>query len=477
MKYKPHGYQLDTAEFAIARDISAILLSPGLGKTSIAAMIIDAVKDSTPKSKKGWLLCGPLRPIYTTWPNELAKWDEFNHLTYGLLHGKDKMDVLLGPQLDIYAVNPEGLEWLLTALSKMPIKDWPVDKLLIDESTKFKNSQTKRFKMLRQFLKHFIRRIIMTGTPMPNSVDELFAQIYLLDMGKRLGQYITHFRREFMLDVAPRGAQYSKWVPRIDAIDVVTDRIKDVCRVLHAEDYLDMPKVTINDIPILLPLPVLKQYKHFEENFFAELSPTTSIRVALGSAKGIKLRQMASGMVYGDDGDPIEFHTAKRDALIDLLEEQQGEPLLIAVQFTHEVDMIRAAIKKTFGRDVPYIGDGLSMKAGIEIEAQWNRGELPEVLIHPRSAAHGLNLQKMCHAVAWFTLTNSGEDYTQLNARVNRQGQTKPVIIHRFLSMSTVDAGLARLVEDKDFAQRSFTHLVEDQHGHQSQKSTRKKSR
>ena len=449
--WKPHPYQIKAAQHALNNPGAALFLSPGLGKTSITLAVIDVLRKSQQPKFAATLVIAPLRVCYSVWPAEVKKWTEFAHLSVGVLHGPKK-DKVLAEQHDIYVVNPEGVKWLLAALEG--VKAWPFDCLVVDESTKFKNTGSERFKALRKVLPRFRRRLLLTGTPAANNIADIFGQVFIADNGARLGTYITHFRKQYF-DEHRHYMGFSEWLPRADTNDRIRAAVQDICLYMQAEDYLTMPERTDNVIPVTLPAALRPLYKSVAKDFFAQLEAEHSISAAHAAAAQMKLRQVVGGQVYGDAGVET-LHTVKVEALIDLIEEQQGQPLLVAVGFRHEADALAAAIKKEFGYAAPYLGGGVSAKASDDIAQRWNRGELPVLLAHPSSVAHGLNLQAGGNSVCWFTLTWSLEEYEQLNGRVYRQGQKRGVVIHHIIMQDTVDEVVYQALAAKTAVQTAF---------------------
>ena len=335
--------------------------------------------------------------------------------------------------------------------------------MLIDESTKWKSPSSKRFKALKTVLPKFKRRIILTGTPAPNGLLDLWAQVYILDFGHRLGRYITHYHRAYFDDVAPKYADYSEWAPKMGAQEVVQNRIKDICMSLSAKDHLAMPALTINDLPVKLSTAARANYTAMETRYVAAMDGGTASATQASSVR-VKLRQITGGMVYGDTGQPVMVHENKLEALADLVDEMSGDPIIVAVGFLHEVDAIKTYLKR---KDLPYLGGGVSKKDADRIIEEWNAGKIPVLLAHPTSVAHGLNLQSGGCTVCWFTLTDNREEYDQLNARVYRQGQDRPVVIHRLICDNTVDIDIVRSLESKDKMQSALLQslLLRIHHG------------
>lgn len=446
MQWTPRTYQLHAAQFMLERPAAGLLLAPGLGKTSTTLAVLSAMKDAGVMRRA--LVIAPLRPAYDVWPTERVKWNDFAFLTMQVLHGPKK-EQALAAGADVSVINPEGLQWLFMARRGR----LPFDTLIVDESTKFKNPSSQRFKTLRNRLNDFKRRYILTGTVMPNRLEDIWAQVFLLDGGARLGAYITHFRRRYMIDLAPKHADYSDWQPRVGAVDEVREKIADLCLAMRAEDYLDMPELIVNDIEVDLPADARVHYRELRDQFITELSSGV-ITASNAGSKAIRLRQVANGRIYDDHGVARRVHDAKFNALDELIEEQAGDPLLVAVAFLSEA----AELAKKY--DAPYLGGGVPAGRASEIIRAWNAGDLPVLFAHPTSVAHGLNLQAGGRAVCWFGLTYNREEYDQFIARVYRQGQERGVVVHRILARGTIDAAIVETLESKDTNQKAFINAL-----------------
>ena len=456
MQYAPHPYQLNAIRMIAQNAGSAMLLDPGMGKTSITLAAFTTLQFHA--AVKAMLVIAPIRPMRLTWPSEVKKWVQFSHLRVSVIHGTPKERVAaMAKPADVYLINPENLDWLR---QKNETSGWAAlfgvapDMLVVDESTRFKNARSMRFKALKELLPLFGRRVILTGTPMPQSIEDLFAQFQIVDGGERLGRYITHFRRQYMDPETIRiggGRTIEKWHARKDALPKLTARISDVSLRLQAEDYLQMPTLTHNVIPVELPPSVRKAYDALTEDMVAELKGGATLTAASAAAVVMKLRQVVNGAAYDVDGQAVELHCAKLDALADLVEEQSGQPLLVAVAFLSELEPIRKALRSVLpeGTVIPYLGGAVSAAEADRVVARWNAGEVPVLLAHPTSVAHGLNLQAGGHAVCWFGLTWNSEEHDQFNARVYRQGQSKPVVIHYLTAVDTVDESIAKALAEK----------------------------
>jgi SNF2 family DNA or RNA helicase len=463
MQYNPLPFQQKAISLVCDKPGSALLLDPGMGKTAVtlAAHCVLQFHDLI----QATLVIVPLRPMYLTWPAEVAKWDQFKHLKVSIIHGSAAQRLAaIEKKADIYLINPENVAWLVAMLNGSLGLFGNIPGLLaVDESTRFKNGQSVRFKALKTILPLFPRRTILTGTVAPQGIEDLFAQMQIVDDGKRLGKFITHFRRLFMYSTPLRiggGRTIDEWHVRPGAAQMITAAIKDVALRLQAEDYLTMPAITYNVIPVELPKAVRSVYKSLADDLVAQVGDQKLTAVTAAAAT-MKLRQITNGWAYNETGS-VHVHDAKLDALADLVEEQSGTPLLVAVAFLHEVPAIREKLASVLpkGTNVPYLGGGVSRtQADATVEA-WNKGEVPVLLVHPTSVAHGLNLQAGGHAVCWFGLTWNLEEHIQTNARVYRQGQTKPVVIHYLTAKDTVDEDIAKALVDKSDLQSAILNRL-----------------
>lgn len=444
-KWTPRPYQFEAAKHILSNPGAALFLEPGLGKTSVTlAGIKTLLKHGHAKRV---LIIAPLRVCYSVWPRETTKWSDFADLKVAILHGAGK-GTALASDAQICVINPEGLPWLV---AQRELKGF--DALVVDESTKFKNRQTQRFQLLREHILPRAKwRWILTGTPAPRNLMDLWSQMFVVDGGERLGRFITRFRNEYFDEVFNGFAR--EYHPRLDTAERIEAKIKDVALYMSAVEHLDMPSLIVNEINVTLPKAAMAVYRSIEEDALAVIRDKR-VSVAQKSAAQMKLRQITGGAVYGDDGAALATHTAKYDALVDLVGEQSGQPLLVAVGFRHEAEALQAVLKKEFGWDVPYLGGGISPRASDDIAAKWNAGELPVLLAHPASVAHGLNLQAGGHSLVWMTPTWSLEEYLQFNGRVWRQGQkSKTVVIHHVVAADTVDEDVfAALAAKKDVQQ------------------------
>ena len=442
-------------KFLLAHGAAALFLDPGLGKTSIVLAALKYLFRAGTARRA--LVVAPLRVCYLVWPNEVAKWLDFGHLRVEVLHGPDK-DKALAREADIYVINPEGLEWLSR---EGRFKKLDADVLIVDESSKFKHTNTQRFKTLKPWLPKFTRRWILTGTPAPNGLMDLFGQIYILDLGRALGAYVTRFRNDFFAQV---GFDY---ILQPDGAERINEAIKPLALRLRDEDHLELPKLVFNDIYVDLPKPARKVYNEMEQRLFTLLDSGEALTAVSAGVASMKCRQIANGGVYRDAAERAtatvkseewtHLHDAKTEAMSDLHEELAGQPLLVAYEFHHDLHRLQ----KLFGAEVPMIGAGVNAKRTAELEAQWNRGELPVLLGHPQSMGHGLNLQGAGHHVAWYSIPWDLELYDQFIRRVRRQGNKHDqVFVHRLVARQTIDEVVIGALAGKDATQGAFLNAL-----------------
>lgn len=469
--WQPHAYQKKAVKFLLEHAAAALFLDPGLGKTSIVLAAIKLLIKKKQISKV--LIIAPLRVCQAVWPAELEKWTDFEGLRMVVLHGKDKEE-LLKVDADIYVINPEGLDWLMQPTKKRSPKTGKIsvtidmrrwkkfgfDTLVIDELSKFKHIGSTRFKLMKEVIKTFGRRWGLTGSPAANGLMDLFGQCYMIDEGRTLGPYITHFRRKYFL---PGFDSAYSWVLREGADQEIYARIKPLALRMAAEDYLDMPKLIENNIKVELPDSVRRIYDELESDLITKLDEG-KVTAATSGAASMKCRQVVNGGIYLDQEvialvklpkskrEWVDLHDAKTDAIEDLVDELQGSPLLVAYDFNHDF----ARLQKRLG-DVPYIGSGTTAKELKIIEAKWNDGKIPVLLAHPQSAGHGLNLQGACHHVAWHSMTYDFDLYDQLNRRVRRQGQQEShVFVHHIMASGTIDELILQVLKSKNRGQQAL---------------------
>lgn len=466
LDWKPTAYMKRAVKWILEHPTCGLFLDPGLRKTSITLGAFRILKAKG--MARRMLVVAPLRVAYNVWPSEVDKWAQFQDLNIVVLHGDDKCDELLDrDDVDIYVINPEGLDWLLGRPGKkrgqvLPnnerFKRLDCQMFVLDESSKFKNTQTKRFKILRPFLPKFLRRVILTGSPAPRNYLDLFGQVYIMDLGASLGEYITHYRMKYF---NPTGFGGYTWVLRDGADKLIQDKVRPYVMRMEAEDHIEMPELVENNIWVDLPPEARTIYDEMEDDLLLILEGGEVLSAPTASAARGKCAQIAGGAVYKNpEGmevrgkmDFITVHDEKIDALKEFLEERQGQPTLVFYWYQHEA----VRIQKALGGKIPDISQA-SLKAGKEIENAWNRNEIPVLLANPASVGHGLNMQEgNAQHVFWYTLPDDYDIYDQAIRRLRRSGnKASHVFSHRCMARKTVDVAKAKMLAKKGANQKDF---------------------
>jgi hypothetical protein len=434
---------------------SGLLLDPGMCKTSstLAAYKLRLMK----KQVRRVLVVAPLKPAYEVWPAEVCKWKDFHSYRIAVVHGtvKERMRTLraLTPAHNLVIVNPEGLQWLLGDRERRRLLD--ADALVIDESSKFKSHSALRFRVLRSHLRQFKYRTILTGSPRPRNYEDLWAQVYILDQGAALGPYITHYRNKYFY---PTGYQMREWALLPGAEEKINEAVSHMLMRLDPDEYVKIPKPEEVMHYVTLPDKVQSAYDRIESDLMSDLFDGPMLN---SSAARSKLCQMANGSVYLDDAPKRAvqvIHTEKTEALADLVEELQGEPLLVAIGYHHDV----AAIRSALGYEVPTINSKTTNTQASEFIRQWNRGELPVLLGHPASMGHGTNMQKAsCRHVAFFDIPDDYDLFDQFFRRVCRTGnKSSSVVRHIFATRDTVDIAKLKALRQKGRGQGLFLEAM-----------------
>ena len=466
-QWAPWPYQGRALKFMLENGQAGLLLDPGLGKTSISLAAIKILLKK--KLVHRVLVVAPLRAIYDVWPAEVCDWKDFNELSIALLHSdygaevRERVLRQLTPQHQVVLINFEGLQWLCA--SKRHLKLLNADMLVIDESSKLKSGTAVRFRAIRKCLHLFKRRYILTGSPRPRNYLDLWGQIYLLDRGVSLGQYISHYRNNFFF---PTGYQMREWEILPGSAEKINALVAPMVMRLDAQDYLKLPKTLERTHYVELPPAVRKEYDGIEENMMSTLF--TAPLTTSASARS-KCAQIANGSVYVDallderwpglrQRPSKVVHTAKVDALVDLYEELQGEPMLISIGYHHDVEAIRRAL----GQDMPCINGSTTRTQASAFIAAWNKGLLPGMMVHPASAGHALNLQKFsARHVAFFDIPDDFDLYDQVFRRVWRQGNKADFVMrHLFVCRDTVDIPKIRNLNRKGTGQKAFLDAMRE---------------
>lgn len=441
MKFLPHDYQKYAIEYIKSHPITALFLDMGLGKTVTTLTAIRDLMYDTFEVRRV-LVVAPLRVARDTWPEEIRKWDHLKKLTCSVVVGNMvERRRALQKKADIYIVNRENLAWLYQN-SRLDF-----DMVVLDELSSFKNAQSKRFKAMKTMRPKVKRIVGLTGTPSGSGLMDLWAEFRLLDMGERLGKYISQYRNLYFTPDKRNGMVVFSYKPLPGAEEVIYHQIADITVSMKANDYLEMPELVSVAKEVTLSEKEKKRYDELKKSLVLEL-PGCEVTAANAASLTMKLSQMANGAIYTDDKNVVGIHDRKLDALEDLVESANGQPVLVAYWFKHDKDRIQ---KRMEARELKEPRDF----------ADWNAGKIPVALIHPASAGHGLNLQQGGSILIWFGLTWSLELYQQTNARLWRQGQqSRTVIIQHIVAKGTIDERILKVLEHKDGTQAALIDAV-----------------
>lgn len=395
-------------------------------------------------------MIAPKKVAEDTWTREQEKWEHLKNLRVIPVLGSLKKRIMaLNTPSDIYVINRENVEWLVDYYKN----DWPFDTVIIDELSSFKNPQSKRFKAMKR-VRPLIKKIIgLTGTPAPNGYIDLWAQVYLLDQGERLEQYITHYRKKYFDPDKRSQEMIYSYKPKESSVDLIKNKISDICISLSAQDYLNMPELIIDTKYVQLDEKAKYMYDVFEREMFLQLENEDEIDVASAAALTNKLLQFSNGAVYKQESDEfVEVHKCKIEAFKELIEALQGQPALVFYNFKHDLARLQKVLKS------------MKLRVGVlkssEDIAKWNNRELDILLAHPASAAYGLNLQDGGNHIIWFGLNWSLELYKQANARLYRQGQKATVVVHHLVASGCVDENVLAALEEKDTNQNKLLEIL-----------------
>ncbi|HFI0361945.1 TPA: SNF2-related protein [Streptococcus suis] len=454
MKLTLHNYQVVAKDFIIGHPNAAVILDMGMGKTATTLSAVNELMFDRFEVTKV-LVIAPLRVANTVWSDEIEQWAELRHLRYSKIVGTPKQrKVALQKDADIYIVNRENLPWLVEQCS--PYFKW--DMVVIDELSSFKSWQSKRFKAFMAMRPYMKRIVGLTGTPSSNGLMDLFAEFKVIDGGKRLGRFIGEFRSRYFEEGRRNGNIVYEYIPMDYAECQIQDKISDITISMKALDYLDMPELISTKKLVRMSEKEKEKYIQFKKEYV--LSELDGLEVTAANAASLtnKLVQLSNGAVYSDDHTVVPLHEQKLDALEDILESANGEPVLVAYWFKHDLARIIDRLEK------------LKVKSRVlkteEDIREWNKGNVPVGLLHPAGAGHGLNLQKGGHYLVWFGLTWSLELYQQTNARLWRQGQeSETVVIQHIVTEGTIDEEILKALENKDAQQERLIAAVRAQVG------------
>lgn len=444
MVYKPFAYQSYAEDFIHSHNEAGLLLDMGLGKTVITLTVLNRLLYEDFSCNRV-LIIAPLKVAEDTWPKEIEKWEHLQHMTYSVVLGSvQERKKALSRKADIYIINRENTAWLVNLFKTK----WPFDLVVIDELSSFKSSKAQRFRELRKVRKYVKRIVGLTGTPAPKGLIDLWPQIYLLDEGRSLGKTITGYREQYFVPDKRNATTIFSWAPKSDAEEKIYAKLQDLCISMKAKDYLDLPERIDVRHTITLPASALSEYKQLEHD---ALLPFADGDIDAGSAAILwgKLVQFSSGAVYNENGIARVFHDVKLQALDDLIEAANGQPVLVAYYYKHEYE--RLTERYPYARSVKEPG----------VISRWNAGEVPLLLVHPASAGHGLNLQEGGHIIIWLSLPPGNlELYLQTNARLHRLGQKAPVLVHHVLADSTMDKVNLSVLQNRNADQNAFLEAL-----------------
>lgn len=442
-EFIPRPYQHYAYNQIIEKPATALMLDMGMGKTVITLTAInDLLYDYFDVAKV--LVIAPLRVAETTWTDECQQWNHLAGLTISPVIGTLSERVrALKTKADVYTINRENVVWLVDYYGK----DWPFDMVVIDESSSFKNHQSKRFKALKRVRPVIKRLVELTGTPAPNGLMDLWSQLYLLDRGKRLGKTIGQYRRQFFKPGAGSGHIVYEWNLQKGAEQEIFNRISDICVSMKSSDYIALPEVMYNIIPVKLSTPVQREYKRLAKDLILRVNDDEIVANTAAALSG-KLLQMSSGAVYDDAGHVIKIHNAKLEALEDIVSTNEHKAVLVFYWFKHDLDRLKEKFP-----------EAVQLKTAADIKA-WNSGEISIMLVHPASAGHGLNLQYGGSIIVWFSLSWSLELYQQANKRLHRSGQTHTVVIHHLVAQGTIDEDVMKALQGKKVTQETMITAI-----------------
>lgn len=448
MKFEPKNYQLIAMDFLRTHSHCALFLDMGLGKTVTSLTVAKELIDDYRVEKI--LVIAPKRVAEDTWTRECEKWDHLNDLRVSRVLGSKKERLAaLEAEADVYVINRENVQWLVEYHNGI----WPYDMVIIDELSSFKSPQAKRFKMLRRVIRQCDYVWGLTGTPASNGYMDLWAQIYLIDNGERLGRFIGSYRQEFFYAGAHNGYIVYEYKLRTGAKEKIDRRLSDICLSMSKEDWLEIPPIIFNEVRVRMTKKERKIYDQFERDKVLPLLDSKLVSIdtmdsaVVGESAAVlsgKLLQMANGAVYDDNGDVFWLHDQKLDALDEIVESAQGQPILVFYSYKHDLNRILARHP-----------EAVVLKGSADIE-RWNNGEIPMLLCHPASAGYGINLQEGSHIMVWFGLPWSLENYQQSIARLHRQGQEHPVIVHHIICEGTLDEKVLQALQSKNATQKSL---------------------
>ena len=443
MIYEPYPYQQYCAARIVADAAVGLFLDMGLGKTVITLDAINTLRYDRWAVQRV-LIIAPKKVAEGTWTKEAQKWEHLRHLRISAVLGSQQKRLrALATPADIYVINRDNVAWLVDYFKNA----WPFDMVVLDESSSFKNSQSKRFKALKLVRSRINRLVELTGTPASNGLIDLWAQIYLLDGGARLGRTLGQYRERFFDPDKRSRTQIFSYTPKDGSMEYIQQAIGDICVSMKAEDYLNLPDRMFDNVPVVLDDKARKAYRQLERDLLLELDEG-QITAASAGALTDKLLQLCNGAVYDSEKRPLAIHNCKVEAFLEVLEQLNGQHCLVFYNFQHDRDRLLAALEP--------LGLRVRVYQSAADEDAWNAGEVDVLLAHPASCAYGLNLQNGGHHIVWFGLTWSLEQYEQANKRLHRQGQRHPVIVHHLVVQGGMDEDVIESLRAKGDTQEAL---------------------
>ena len=441
--YSPYPYQQYAEREIIEKPNIGLFLDMGLGKTVITLTALQEMKFDRWCVNKT-LIIAPKKVAEDTWQTEAQKWQHLQGLRIvGVLGTATQRIHALDTPADIYVINRENTQWLVEYYGR----DWPFDTVVLDESSSFKNHQAKRFRALRTVRPRINRLIELTGTPNPHGLMDLWSQVFLLDGGKRLGRTISVYRDMYFVPDKRNRTTIFSYAPKDGAEQEIHKLISDICISMKASDYLDLPELVYEDIPVVLDDKAQRAYNRMERDAVLQVDEDTITATNAAALSG-KLLQLCNGAVYDEDGEVVPVHDCKIEAFLEAVEGLNGQHAIVCYSFIHDKDRLLQALAKT--------GLRVRVYKDTRDKDDWNAGNIDLLLIHPASCGYGLNLQEGGHHIIWFGLTWNLEEYQQANKRLHRQGQEHPVIVHHLVVKGGRDEDVIKSLEGKDNVQEAL---------------------
>jgi SNF2 family DNA or RNA helicase len=445
--YQPYHYQQYCTERIITDAALGLFLDMGLGKTVITLTAVNDLRYNRWAVQRV-LIVAPKKVAEGTWSKEASKWDHLRHLRVSLVCGSQQKRLrALATPADVYVINRDNVQWLVDYFKNA----WPFDMVVLDESSSFKNSQSKRFKALKTVRSRINRLVELTGTPSSNGLMDLWAQIFLLDGGERLGKTISQYRERFFDPDKRSRVQIFSYAPKEGSMEYIQRAIGDICISMKSEDYISLPDRLYDEVPVVLDGPAVKVYKQLEREMLLEMDEGTVTATSAGVLTG-KLLQLCNGAVYDGDRQVLEIHRCKLEAFIEVLEQLHGQPALVFYNFQHDRERLLKALEP--------LGLRVRVYQNTQDETDWNEGKIDILLAHPASCAYGLNLQNGGHHIIWYGLTWSLEQYDQANKRLHRQGQKHPVVIHLLVVQGGMDEDVMASLQCKGDIQEALMNAL-----------------